>query len=170
MKFRMGRFAAAMVAAVLATALAGCQFPGFAPLRQAALPPPQRTGPPEARGIWIVGTQAVEPRIRAVAARYEATPDTKPNVMAEGTAAGFRAACAGTGVEHPDMVLSDRAIRADEAKRCVGKGIALTEYALGPKQYVYVKDSHMLAIPGVRDFVESWDMPGKPVAAPTRPS
>ena len=167
-KFRMGHFAAIVVA----TALAGCQFPGFEPPRQVALPlpPPQRTGPPEARGIWIVGAQAVEPRIRVAAATYEATPDTKPNVMAEGTASGFRTLCAGTGVDHPDMVLSDRAIRADEVKRCSARGITLTEYALGPRQYVYVKDSHMVAIPGVRDFVASWDMQGKPVTVATQPS
>ncbi len=166
MKFRMGPFAAIAVA----TVLAGCQFPGLPPSQQAVLPPPKRTGPPEARGIWIVGTQAVEPRIRAVAANYQATPDTKPNVAAEGTASGFRTLCGGTGVEHPDMVLADRTIRADEAKRCSGRGITLTEYALGPKQYVYVKDSHMVAIPGVREFVESWGMQGKPVALPTKAS
>lgn len=168
MKFRMGHFAAV----VAATALAGCQFPGFEPPRQAALPlpPPKRAGPPEARGIWIVGAPAVEPRIRAVAARYEPTPDTKPHLVTEGTAAGFRTLCAGTGIEHPDMVLSDRTIRAEEFKRCSAKGIALTEYALGPKQYVYVKDSHMAAVPGVRGFVESWDMQGKPVAVATQPS
>ncbi|WP_448188095.1 substrate-binding domain-containing protein [Azospirillum sp. sgz301742] len=168
MKFRMVHF----VAAVVATVLAGCQFPGFEQPRQAALPlpPPKRAEPPEARGIWIVGAPAVEPRIRAAAAKYEATPDTKPHVVAEGTAPGFRTLCAGTGVEHPDMVLADRAIRADEIKRCAAKGITLTEYTLGPKQYVYVKDSHMMAIPGVRNFVESWDMQGKPVTVATQPS
>lgn len=162
MKFRMGHFAAVVVA----TALAGCQFPGFATSQQAALPPPpKRTEPPAARGIWLVGAQAVEPRVRAVSAGYAATPDTRPNLTAEGTAAGLRALCGGTGVEHPDMALSDRAIRADEARRCTARGIALTEYALGPKQFVYVKDSHMVAIPGVRDFVQSWNMQGKPVSA-----
>jgi len=167
-KFRMSRFAAV----ALATVLAGCQFPGFLPPQQASLPPPppKRAEPPAARGIWLVGAQGVEPRIRAVAANYQATPDTKPNLTAEGTAAGFRALCAGTGVEHPDMALSDRGIRADEAKRCATRGITLTEYALGPNQYVYVKDSHMVAIPGVRDFVESWSMQGKPVTVATQPS
>ena len=168
MIFRMGRLAVTL----LATALAGCQFPGLLPPQQAALapPPPKRAEPPAARGIWIVGTQAVEPRIRAVSTRYEPTPDTRPNLTAEGTVAGFRKLCGGTGVEHPDMVLADRAIRPEEAKRCAAKGITLSEYALGPKQYVYVKDSHMVAIPGVRDFVESWGMTGTPVTAATQPS
>ena len=172
MKFRMGRLVAAPLVIGLATALAGCQFPGFEQPRQASLPspPPRPAEPPAARGIWIVGAPAVEPRIRAASAKYEGTPDTKPNVQAGGTVAGFRTLCAGTGVEHPDMVLSDRAIRSEELKRCAGKGITLTEYQLGAKQFVYVKDAHMMAVPGVRDFVESWGVQGKPVAPPTTAS
>jgi len=166
-KFRMGHFAAV----VAATVLAGCQFPGFATSQQAALPPPpKRAEPPAARGIWLVGARAVEPRIRAVSATYEGTPDTRPNLTAEGTASGLRALCAGTGVEHPDMALADRAIRAEELRRCAAKGITLTEYALGPRQFVYVKDAHMMAIPGVRDFVGSWGLQGKPVSPATQPS
>jgi len=169
--FRMGRLAVGLMALGAATVLAGCQFPGFGGLQQTAtLPPPKPMEPPEARGIWIVGSPTVEPRIRTVAAKYESTPDTKPRVVAEGTAAGFRTLCAGAGVEYPDMVLADRPIRADEFKRCTGKGIALTEYALGSRQYVYVKDAHMIAIPGVREFVESWGVPGNPASGPPTPS
>ena len=164
MKFCMGRFAALG----LIVALGGCQLPGFGGLQQAAVtpppPPPKRAEPPEARGIWIVGSPAVEPRIKAAAASYEATPDTRPRVAAWGTDTGLRALCAGVGLEHPDMALSERAIRPAEAKRCADKGIMLTEYALGPKQYVYVKDGHMVAVPGVRDFVQSWGVKGAPVS------
>ncbi|HEY0834098.1 MAG TPA: hypothetical protein VGE72_09350, partial [Azospirillum sp.] len=103
----------------------------------------------------------------AAAAGYEGTRDTSPRVAAAGTAPGLRALCAGTGVESPDMALSDRPIRPEEARRCKSRGITLTEHELGPRQYVYVKDSHMAAIPGVRDFVQSWGIPGKPVTAPT---
>lgn len=172
MNFRMGRSVAVPLALALATVLAGCQFPGFeTPRQQASLPvPPKPAGPPPARGIWIVGAPSVEPRVRAVSARYEATPDTQPNVQAGGTVAGFRTLCSGTGVEHPDMVLSDRTIRAEELKRCAARGITLTEYQFGPKQFAYVKDAHMMAIPGVRDFVESWSLQGKPVAPPTTAS
>jgi len=157
---------AALIAAGL---LAGCQGPLFGGLGQTAAlpPPPPKRAEPEERGIWIVGSGAVEPRLRTVAAGYEGTRDTRPRVAAEGTVAGLRALCAGTGVESPDMALSDRRIRTDEARRCKARGIPLSEYELGPNQYVYVKDAHLAAIPGVREFVQSWGVTGKPVAAPT---
>lgn len=169
-KFRMGHLAASVMAAGLAALLAGCQLPPLGGAqRTASLPPPlpKREEPPEARGIWIVGSGAVEPRMRAVSSGYVPTPDTRPRVAPEGTAAGLRALCAGSGVEYPDMALADRPIRADELKRCSTRGITLSEYALGPRQYAYVKDAHMIAIPGVRDFVESWGVQGTPVTAPT---
>ena len=157
-------------AAVLAAALvlAGCQFPGFEPPRQtAALPAPPSIPkpPPEERGIWIVGSPAVEGPIRTASDRFGGTPDTRPRLVAEGTGPGFRTFCGGVGLEHPDMVVSDRPVRPEEIKRCRARGITMTEYELGPRQYVYVKDAHMAAIPGVRDFTESWGVTGKPVSA-----
>ncbi|HYH22244.1 MAG TPA: substrate-binding domain-containing protein [Azospirillum sp.] len=163
------RLSAACAALVAAGLLAGCQGPLFGGLGQTAAlppPPPPKRAEPEERGIWIVGSGAVEPRLRAVAAGYEGTRDTLPRVAAEGTVAGLRALCAGTGVESPDMALSDRRIRPDEARRCKARGIPLTEYELAPNQYVYVKDAHMAAIPGVREFVQSWGATGKPVTEP----
>ncbi len=154
----------------LAVALAGCQFPGFdQPRRTAGLPPgapPPSVPkpPPEERGIWIVGSPSGEGPIRTASERFGASADTKPRLVAEGTGPGFRAFCGGVGLEHPDMVVSDRPVRPDEIKRCRAKGITMTEYQLGPKQYVYVKDAHMATIPGVRDFTESWGVTGKPVS------
>lgn len=163
--------AGSMVLALAAAALlAGCQLPGTMPPPQqtAALPPPAvPKPPPEARGIWIVGSPVLRGTVDQAAAKYNGGPDTKPHLDARGTAAGFRAFCAGVGLDHPDMVASDRPISAAEYKRCRAAGITLTEYDFGPKRYVYVKDSHMMAVPGVNDFVTSWSQTGKPVSAPT---
>jgi phosphate transport system substrate-binding protein len=162
-----GSLALALAAAAL---LAGCQMPGSMPPPQqtAALPPPAvPKPPPEARGIWIVGSPALRGTVDQAAAKYNGGPDTKPHLDARGTAAGFRAFCAGVGLDHPDMVASDRPISAAEYKRCRSAGITLTEYDFGPKRFVYVKDSHMMAVPGVNDFVTSWSQTGKPVSAPT---
>lgn len=163
--------AGSMVLALAAAALlAGCQMPGTMPPPQqtAALPPPAvPKPPPEARGIWIVGSPALRGTVDQAAAKYDGGPDTKPHLDARGTAAGFRAFCAGVGLDHPDMVASDRPISAAEYKRCRAAGITLTEYDFGPKRFVYVKDSHMMAVPGVNDFVTSWSQTGKPVSAPT---
>ncbi len=170
----MIRFSAPAGSLVLALAaaalLAGCQMPGTMPPPQqtAALPPPAvPKPPPEARGIWIVGSPALRGTIDQAAAKYDGGPDTKPHLDARGTAAGFRAFCGGVGLDHPDMVASDRPISAAEYKRCRAAGITLTEYDFGPKRFVYVKDSHMMAVPGVNDFVTSWSQSGKPVSAPT---
>ena len=170
----MIRFSAPAGSLVLALAaaalLAGCQMPGTMPPPQqtAALPPPAvPKPPPEARGIWIVGSPALRGTIDQAAAKYDGGPDTKPHLDARGTAAGFRAFCGGVGLDHPDMVASDRPISAAEYKRCHTAGITLTEYDFGPKRFVYVKDSHMMAVPGVNDFVTSWSQSGKPVSAPT---
>lgn len=162
-----GSLALAFAAAAL---LAGCQMPGTMPPPQqtAALPPPAvPKPPPEARGIWIVGSPALRGTIDQAAAKYDGGPDTKPHLDARGTAAGFRAFCAGVGLDHPDMVASDRPISAAEYKRCRAAGVTLTEYDFGPKRFVYVKDSHRMAVPGVNDFVTSWSQSGKPVSAPT---
>ncbi|BAI70991.1 hypothetical protein AZL_003530 [Azospirillum sp. B510] len=162
----LGHLALAFAAAVL---LAGCQMPGFAPPPQqtAALPPPAvPKPPPEARGIWIVGSPALRGTIDQAAAGYAGGPDTKPRLDARGTAAGFRAFCAGVGLDHPDMVAADRPITAAEFQRCRAAGITLTEYGFGPKRFVYVKDSHRMAVPGVNDFVTSWGQGGKPVSVP----
>lgn len=162
-----GSMALAFAAVAL---LAGCQMPGSMPPQQqtAALPPPAvPKPPPEARGIWIVGSPALRGTVDQAAAKYDGGPDTKPHLDARGTAAGFRAFCAGVGLDHPDMVASDRPISAAEYKRCRAAGITLTEYDFGPKRFVYVKDSHMMAVPGVNDFVTSWSQTGKPVSAPT---
>ncbi|MFS2011815.1 substrate-binding domain-containing protein [Azospirillum sp. CT11-132] len=162
-----GSLALALAAAAL---LAGCQMPGSMPPPQqtAALPPPAvPKPPPEARGIWIVGSPALRGTVDQAAAKYNGGPDTKPHLDARGTAAGFRSFCAGVGLDHPDMVASDRPISAAEYKRCRSAGITLTEYDFGPKRFVYVKDSHMMAVPGVNDFVTSWSQSGKPVSAPT---
>ena len=162
-----GSLALALAAAAL---LAGCQMPGSMPPPQqtAALPPPAvPKPPPEARGIWIVGSPALRGTVDQAAAKYNGGPDTKPHLDARGTAAGFRAFCAGVGLDHPDMVASDRPISAAEYKRCRSAGITLTEYDFGPKRFVYVKDSHMMAVPGVNDFVTSWSQTGKPVSGPT---
>jgi phosphate transport system substrate-binding protein len=151
---------------LLAAALgvAGCQFPGFEARRQTAmLPPPKPTPkPPEERGVWIVGSPAVAGGLKAASASYAGTPDTQPRVVAGGLNAGIREFCRGVGVEAPDMVLSDRPLRPEETKLCSGKGITITEYTLAPNRYVYVKDAHMMAIPGVRDLTESWGVRGKP--------
>ena len=163
--------AGSMVLALAAAALlAGCQMPGTMPPPQqtaALLPPAVPKPPPEARGIWIVGSPALRGTVDQAAAKYNGGPDTKPHLDARGTAAGFRAFCAGVGLDHPDMVASDRPISAAEYKRCRAAGITLTEYDFGPKRFVYVKDSHMMAVPGVNDFVTSWSQTGKPVSAPT---
>ncbi|WP_044550081.1 substrate-binding domain-containing protein [Azospirillum lipoferum] len=153
-----------------AALLAGCQMPGQMPPPQqtAALPPPAvPKPPPEARGIWIVGSPALRGAIDQAAAKYDGGPDTRPRLDARGTAAGFRAFCGGVGLDHPDMVASDRPIGAAEYQRCRTAGITLTEYVFGPKRFVYVKDSHMMAVPGVNDFVTSWGQTGKPVSAPS---
>lgn len=161
-----GSLALAFAAAAL---LAGCQMPGTMPPQQtAALPPPAAPKPPpEARGIWIVGSPALRGTVDQAAAKYDGGPDTKPRLDARGTAAGFRAFCGGVGLDHPDMVASDRPISAAEYQRCRTAGITLTEYGFGPKRFVYVKDSHRMAVPGVNDFVASWGQSGKPVSAPT---
>ncbi|PWC33666.1 hypothetical protein [Azospirillum sp. TSO35-2] len=162
--------AAALATALAAAALlAGCQMPGFEPPRQtASLPPPAAPKPPPAaRGIWIVGSPALRGPIDQAAAKYDGGPDIRPRLDPHGTAAGFRAFCAGVGLDHPDMVAADRPISAAEYQRCRDKGVTLTEYAFGPKRFVYVKDSHMMAVPGVSDFVASWGQTGKPVSAPT---
>ncbi len=162
-----GSLALALAAAAM---LAGCQMPGSMPPPQqtAALPPPAvPKPPPEARGIWIVGSPALRGTVDQAAAKYNGGPDTKPHLDARGTAAGFRSFCAGVGLDHPDMVASDRPISAAEYKRCRAAGITLTEYDFGSKRFVYVKDSHMMAVPGVNDFVTSWSQTGKPVSAPT---
>lgn len=152
-----------------ATLIAGCQFPGFDKPRQTAslAPPAPVRPPPEERGIWIVGSAALRGPVQSASAKFGGGPDTRPRLVAEGTTAGFRAFCAGVGLEHPDMVASDRPVTPAEINRCRAKGITLTEYALGPKQLVYVKDAHMGAVPGVRDFVGSWGVTGKPVSDPT---
>ncbi len=149
----------------MAAMLAGCQFPGSLPPQQTAtLPPPSvPKPPPEERGIWIVGSPSMRGAVRTAADRFGGTPDTRPRLVAEGTNSGFRSFCAGVGLEHPDMVVSDRRIRAEEQKRCRSKGITMMEYELAPNQFVYVKDAHMMTIPGVRDFTESWGVKGKPV-------
>ncbi|MBB3265902.1 phosphate transport system substrate-binding protein [Azospirillum sp. OGB3] len=149
----------------VAAALAGCQFPGFpSPQQTATLPPPTvPKPPPEERGIWIVGSPSMRGAVGTAASRFNSTPDTQPRLVAEGTNNGFRSFCAGVGLEHPDMVVSDRRIGAEEQKRCRAKGITMMEYELGPKQFVYVKDAHMMTIPGVRDFTDSWGVKGKPV-------
>lgn len=148
--------------------LAGCQFPGAEGPRQTAslTPPPAPRPPPEERGIWIVGSPALRGPVQSASAKFGGGPDTRPRLVAEGTAPGFRAFCAGVGLEHPDMVASDRPITAAEIKRCRAKGITLSEYALGAKRFLYVKDAHMGSVPGVRDFVGSWGVPGKPVSDP----
>ncbi len=171
MKFNTRFLITGLAAIGVMAALSGCQAPGFGGLSQTAQrPPPKRMEPPPARGIWIVGSTAVQPRIDAVSVAYEPTPDTQPHVVAEGTAGGFRTLCSGVGVDYPDMTLADRPIRVEELKRCRDKGIALSAYTLGAKQYVYVKDAHMLAIPGVRGFVESWGVPGTPASEPLAPN
>ncbi|AWK86276.1 hypothetical protein DEW08_08485 [Azospirillum thermophilum] len=157
-----GKVAGALLSLLL---VAGCQFPGTQPPpQQAALTPPPPP-PPEERGIWIVGSPALTGTVQSAAAKFGGGPDTRPRLAAQGTAAGFRSFCAGVGIEHPDMVASDRPIRPEEAKRCRDKGITLTEYRLGAKQILYVKDSHMAAVPGVRDFTASLGVAGKPVSA-----
>ncbi|KAA0592203.1 phosphate transport system substrate-binding protein [Azospirillum lipoferum] len=159
-----------VLAFAAAALLAGCQMPGLTPPPQqtAALPPPAAPKPPpEARGIWIVGSPALRGTIDQATARYSGGPDTKPHLDARGTAAGFRAFCGGVGLDHPDMVASDRPIGAAEYQRCRAASITLTQYDFGPKRFVYVKDSHMMAVPGVNDFVASWGQTGKPVSAPT---
>ncbi len=160
---------ACALAAVLTT---GCQFPGFDGSRQTAslTPPAPVRPPPEERGIWIVGSAALRGPVQTASAKFGGGPDTRPRLVAEGTSAGFRAFCAGVGLEHPDMVASDRPVTPAEIKRCRAKGITLTEYVLGPKQFVYVKDAHMGAVPGVRDFVGSWGVTGKPVDEATTAS
>lgn len=160
-------------ALAVATLIAGCQFPGFEGPRQTAAltPPPAPVRPaPEERGIWMVGSAALRAPVRTASAKFGGGPDTRPRLVAEGTAAGFRSFCAGVGLEHPDMVASDRPITAAEIKRCRAKGITMSEYGLAPKQFVYVKDAHMGAVPGVRDFVGSWGVSGKPVGDPTAAS
>ncbi len=157
------RGAAALAVALLA---AGCQFPGLVePPRRTTAAPAVPTPPPEERGIWIVGSPAVEARIRSASAGFAGAAETRPRLVAEGAGPGFRAFCAGVGLEHPDMVVSDRPVRTEEVRRCRARGITMTEYLLGPRQYVYVKDAHMATIPGVRDFTQSWGVAGKPVAA-----
>lgn len=152
--------------------IAACQFPGFEPPRQTAtLSPPAVPRPqPEERGIWIVGAPAMQGPVQTASARFGGGPDTRPRLAADGTNAGFRQFCAGVGLDHPDIVASDRPVRAEELRRCAAKGITLTEYRLGTKQILYVKDAHMVAIPGVRDFVGSLGVAGQPVATPTTPS
>ncbi|MBP2232209.1 phosphate transport system substrate-binding protein [Azospirillum agricola] len=158
--------ASALAAAAL---LGGCQFPGVESPRQTAAltPPPAPRPPPEERGIWIVGSPALRGPVQDAAAKFGGGPDTRPRLVAGGTAAGFRAFCAGVGLEHPDMVAADRPATAAEIKRCRAKGITVSEYDLGPKRFLYVKDAHLGAVPGVRDFVGSWGIPGKPVNDPT---
>ncbi len=159
-----------VLALAAAALLAGCQMPGLMPppTQTAALPPPALPKPPpETRGIWIVGSSALRGSIEQAAAKFDGGPDSKPHLDARGTAAGFRAFCAGVGLDHPDMVASDRPISAAEYQRCRSGGITLTEYGFGPKRFVYVKDSHMMAVPGVSEFVDSWGRRGKPVSAPT---
>ncbi|WP_448204549.1 substrate-binding domain-containing protein [Azospirillum sp. sgz302134] len=163
----MKRVAKGMVVLATAAVLAGCQFPGFqqpSRTQTATLPVPSvPKPPPEERGIWIVGSPAMEGSVRSASDRFGGTPDTKPRLVAEGTNSGFRSFCAGVGLEHPDMVVSDRRVRPEELKRCQAKGITMTEYELGARQYVYVKDANMMTIPGVRDFADSLGVPGKPL-------
>lgn len=152
------------IAAALGTS--GCQFPGFetGPKQTAALPaPPPPPKPPEERGIWIVGSAALQGPVTAAADRFGGGPDTRPRLVAKGVPAGFRQFCGGVGLEFPDMVASDRPIRPAEMARCRKAGITVTEYDLGPKRYLYAKDAHMMAVPGVRDFTRGLGVPGKPV-------
>jgi len=160
-------FLASLLAA--ATLVAGCQFPGFDSQRQTAslTPPPAPVRPPpEERGVWIVGSPALRGTVQSASAKFGGGTDTRPRLVADGTAAGFRSFCAGVGLEHPDMVASDRPVAAAEIKRCRAKGITFSEYTLAPKRFVYVKDANMAAVPGVRDFAGSWGVPGTPVGDP----
>lgn len=165
-----GLMAKGLTVVATALVLAGCQFPGFQqpPRQTATMPVPSvPKPPPEERGIWIVGSAAMQGPIRTASDRFGGGPDTRPRLVAEGTNSGFRSFCGGVGLEHPDMVVSDRPVKPDEVKRCQTKGITMTLYELGPKQYVYVKDAHMMTIPGVRDFTQSLGVPGKPVRGTT---
>ncbi len=161
-----------MSASLLATALlaSACQFPAFdnSPPRPKTtttpIAPTVTRPPPEARGVWLVGSPALRGAVQNAAAKFDGGPDAKPRLTAGGTAAGFRAFCAGVGLDHPDIVASDRPISPAERKACQTKGVTLTAYSLGPKQILYVKDANMVAVPGVRPFVESWSLPGQPVS------
>ncbi len=155
-----------------ALALSACQFPAFdtKPTRPntittPVIPAPTRP-PPEARGIWLVGSPALRGAVQKAAAAFDGGPDAKPRLSAGGTTAGFRAFCAGVGLDHPDIVAADRPITPAESKLCQGKGVTLTAYELGPKQILYVKDAHMAAVPGVRPFIDSLNRPGQPVSPP----
>lgn len=153
---------------VPALMISACQFPGFEPPRQTAtLPPPAAPRPPpEERGIWIVGAAAMRGPVQTASTRFGGGPDTRPRLVADGVVPGFRQFCTGVGLDHPDMVASDRPIRAEEVRRCAAKGIGLLEYRLGAKQFLYVKEAHMMAVPGVREFAGSLGVSGQPVAPP----
>lgn len=161
-------FLASVLAA--ATLVAGCQFPGFdgQPQTASLTPPPAPVRPPpEERGVWIVGSPALRGTVQSASAKFGGGTDTRPRLVADGTSAGFRSFCAGVGLEHPDMVASDRPVTAAEIRRCRAKGITFSEYTLAPRRFVYVKDANMAAVPGVRDFAGSWGVPGRPVGDPT---
>lgn len=164
-----------LILAPLALSLGACQAIDSAlygePPRQpqvAAIspppPPPTPPKPPEARGVWVVGTPSLRARFDEIASSIP-DEDMRPKLRSSATAAAFRAACAGAGLEFPDAVAADRPINASELKRCSDRGIQLMSYQLTLDRWTYVKASHLNTVPGLRDVVDRFGVQGSPARA-----
>lgn len=83
--------------------------------------------------IRIVGSSTVFPYTQAVAEQFAASSGRPaPVVESTGTGGGFKAFCAGVGVDNPDITGASRAIRSSEAKACADAGVtSVTEILIG---------------------------------------
>ena len=82
--------------------------------------------------IRIVGSSTVFPFATAVAENFGKTTSFKtPVVESTGSGGGMKLFCAGVGVGHPDITNASRRIKSSEYKKCMDKGIGITEVKIG---------------------------------------
>ncbi len=82
--------------------------------------------------IRIVGSSTVFPFATAVAENFGKTTSFKtPVVESTGSGGGMKLFCAGVGIGHPDITNASRRIKSSEYKKCMDKGIGITEVKIG---------------------------------------
>ena len=82
--------------------------------------------------IRIVGSSTVFPFSAKVAEQFGKTTKFKtPVVESTGSGGGMKLFCAGIGDGHPDITNASRRIKASEFRKCIAKGIRITEVKIG---------------------------------------
>lgn len=89
--------------------------------------------------LKVTGSSTVYPYSTVVAERFGKEGKFKtPVVESVGTGGGFKAFCAGVGVDHPDFTGASRAIKKEEIELCQKNGVTeIIELAIGNDGLVF---------------------------------